>query len=260
MTVSHIFFNREEIEADLVHDEQTRELVPRCKDKCKDTYFDWFTRMIAISTNATFKYDPTKEEIYDFYADENGVKKSKVEDIELEPHEFERISKALQERQQKLPVDKRKVQGDASETGLVKFAQKLFELEDERDKYPIFRYFDNETNQPIECQIPFNSEHKFNLFIRDMDQNNKNPGHRDQGLMVVLKGAPERVLKRCTSVYVDGEERPLTKEELDDIEQANFNFGSQGERVLAVAIRKLDPQVFPKEPAYKFDMSKWKEW
>ena len=51
--------------------------------------------MIAISTNATFKYDPTKEEIYDFYADENGVKKSKVEDIELEPHEFERISKAL---------------------------------------------------------------------------------------------------------------------------------------------------------------------
>ena len=44
--------------------------------------------------------------------------------------------------------------------------------------------------------------------------------------MVVLKGAPERVLKRCTNIYVDGNEMPLTKEEREDIEMANNSFGS----------------------------------
>ena len=73
-------------------------------------------------------------------------------------------------------------------------------------------------------------------------------------MMVVMKGAPERVLKRCSNIYVDGEELPLTPEERQDIEMANTSFGSQGERVLAIAYRKLDPTVFKKSPSYKFDM------
>lgn len=44
--------------------------------------------------------------------------------------------------------------------------------------------------------------------------------------MVVLKGAPERVLKRCSKVYVDGKEIPLNKEDRQEIETANNNFGS----------------------------------
>ena len=83
-----------------------------------------------------------------------------------------------------------------------------------------------DNDKPIECYIPFNSEHKFNLFIRDLERSDKNPSSAEQNLMVVLKGAPERVLKRCTNIYVDGEELPLTKEERNDIELANNSFGS----------------------------------
>ena len=43
----------------------------------------------------------------------------------------------------------------------------LYELEKERSQYPIHRFTDNE--KPVECFIPFNSEHKFNVFIRDMN-------------------------------------------------------------------------------------------
>ena len=73
-------------------------------------------------------------------------------------------------------------------------------------------------------------------------------------MIVVMKGAPERVLKRCSKIYIDGEELPLTQEEREDIEMANTSFGSQGERVLAIAIRKLDPNQFKKSPSYKFDI------
>ena len=98
------------------------------------------------------------------------------------------------------------------------------DIEEERDSYPIHNYQDND--KPIECYIPFNSEHKFNLFIRDLNKSERNPVSADNNLMLVMKGAPERVLKRCSKIIIDGEELPLTKEEIDDIEQANNNFGS----------------------------------
>ncbi len=33
------------------------------------------------------------------------------------------------------------------------------------------------------------------------------------GLIVVMKGAPERVLSRCTKILVDGKELPFDKEQ-----------------------------------------------
>jgi magnesium-transporting ATPase (P-type) len=55
-------------------------------------------------------------------------------------------------------------------------------------------------------QIPFSSEIKFNLFVRDMNRSNQHPEDIDEGLMVVLKGAPERVLNRCSKILVRGQE------------------------------------------------------
>lgn len=74
--------------------------------------------------------------------------------------------------------------------------------------------------------IPFNSEHKFNLFIRDMNHSERNPQNNEDNLMVVLKGAPERVLRRCNKIFIDGEELPLTEAERESIELANNSFGS----------------------------------
>jgi hypothetical protein len=41
-----------------------------------------------------------------------------------------------------LPIEDKKVQGDASETGVVKFVQKLNDLEEVREKYPVHSFSD----------------------------------------------------------------------------------------------------------------------
>ena len=91
-----------------------------------------------------------------------------------------------------------------------------------------------------------------------MNREERNPNNIDDNMMVILKGAPERVLNRCSHIMIDGKECPMTKEEKDDIERANNNFGDDGERVLAIAIKKLDTETYKKTPSYKFDMKGWK--
>lgn len=36
--------------------------------------------------------------------------------------------------------------------------------------------------------------------------------------------------------------------------------GKMGERVLAIARCNLDPEIFTKDPPYRFDVKNWKEW
>lgn len=36
--------------------------------------------------------------------------------------------------------------------------------------------------------------------------------------------------------------------------------GASGERALAFAYLKLDPQTYPKSPLYPFDTADWKRW
>lgn len=108
-----------------------------------------------------------------------------------------------------MPIADKKVVGDASETGVVKFVQTLKDIEDTRTKYPVFSYIENTTNQMIDCAIPFSSEIKFNLYVRDMTADKKKisayeneisdqPAFGD--LTVIMKGAPERILSRCSRI------------------------------------------------------------
>jgi magnesium-transporting ATPase (P-type) len=60
--------------------------------------------------------------------------------------------------------------------------------------------------------IPFSSDIKFNLIIRDMNPSIKNPTMKENNMCVFMKGAPERVLGRCTKILVNGKD-----EELDEV-------------------------------------------
>ena len=80
----------------------------------------------------------------------------------------------------------------------------------------------------------------------------------DAGLCVYLKGAPERVLTRCSKLLVNGEEVPFTDELRNEVSQANSDFGKLGERVLAFARCKLPQSKYGKD--YKFDVKTWKQW
>jgi sodium/potassium-transporting ATPase subunit alpha len=153
------------------------------------------------------------------------------------------------------------VQGDASETGVVKFVQPIHDIEETREKYPVFSYLDRNTKAPTDCAIPFSSEIKFNMFIRDMAADAR-PGSK-QGLgdlMVIMKGAPERILSRCTKILINGEEKPYDLDQQLRVKVANDSLGKMGERVLAVARYNLEPEIFTKDPAYNFDVKTWKQW
>lgn len=104
--------------------------------------------------------------------------------------------------------------------------------------------------------IPFSSEIKFNLFIRDMaagdDPENNN-------LCIYMKGAPERILVRCSKILIGGKEVDFTQELRDEVTKANSDFGKLGERVLAFARCRLDASKYSKS-SYAFDTKTWKEW
>lgn len=70
-------------------------------------------------------------------------------------------------------------------------------------------------------------------------------------LILMIKGAPERVMNMCTSVFVNGVAEPMTPELRAEMEDINETLARRGERVLAFAHLELDRTAFP--PGYVFD-------
>lgn len=156
---------------------------------------------MALGSKASFSYEPSDEDIILFLTKQGNLPKPKEGQTQIEavPRELkEDVRDILIEAEHTLPIKDKRVQGDASETGVIKFVQSLNDLEEVRAKYPVHNYIDNATKVQVDCAIPFSSEIKFNLFVRDMraDPN----GH----LSVIMKGAPERILNRCSHILVNG--------------------------------------------------------
>jgi sodium/potassium-transporting ATPase subunit alpha len=59
------------------------------------------------------------------------------------------------------------------------------------------------------------------MFVRDMNSSIKNPINPKDGLMLIMKGAPERILNRCTKILVNGEERPFDEASRKEVNEAN---------------------------------------
>jgi len=108
----------------------------------------------------------------------------------------------------------------------------------------------------VNCEIPFNSTNKFNLIIWDLfetdDKLDNTPERRN--MMVIMKGAPERIFGRCSHILINGEEVKVTEFHEEAFANANKELGGQGEWVLAFARIYLDPTKFPKD--FKFNMQK----
>ena len=124
-----------------------------------------------------------------------------------------------------------------------------------RQKYPMMKGVDG-----VDALIPFSSDIKFNLLIRDMNPEVARATKEEDNCCVFMKGAPERVLSRCSTVLVDGNIIPKNQHADQEIDSANTRFGGNGERVLAFARKFLDPKIFVKDSGYAFDVKKWKAW
>ena len=136
--------------------------------------------------------------------------------------------------QESVHILKKEVNGDASEAALLKCV--------ELSKGNIVEY--RAKNNKV-CEIPFNSTNKFQVSIHHLDDPNE-----DRHLLV-MKGAPERILERCTSIVIDGTDRPMTEEWKQAFNQAYMQLGGLGERVLGFCDFMLDAKEYPQ--GYAFD-------
>ncbi|KAJ6656033.1 hypothetical protein lerEdw1_004438 [Lerista edwardsae] len=136
--------------------------------------------------------------------------------------------------QENVPIMKRIVVGDASETALLKFSEVVL-----GDVMEI-----RKQNKKV-AEIPFNSTNKFQLSIHETDD------PYDRRFLLVMKGAPERILERCSTMMINGQEEPLNKEKADAFQTAYMHLGGMGERVLGFCHLYLPEDEFP--DTYPFD-------
>ncbi|RYD77759.1 MAG: hypothetical protein EOP84_15150, partial [Verrucomicrobiaceae bacterium] len=91
-------------------------------------------------------------------------------------------------------VLKKETKGDASESAIIKFVEPLRPIKDYR----------------VACQrlasIPFNSSNKWMLAIHEQE----GPGKDELPVMLMVKGAPERVMNMCTTALAQGKRIEIT--------------------------------------------------
>ncbi|KAJ1659897.1 hypothetical protein IWQ61_001090 [Dispira simplex] len=132
-----------------------------------------------------------------------------------------------------VPLEERQILGDATETGLIRFAARHL---DDFDQLP--------TVYPKVFEIPFNSEHKWHMTIHRR-------AHRDGPLTLYLKGAPERVLRLCSTVLTAENPVPLTDQHCKEFQSTYECMAGLGHRVLAFAQLLLPGDSYPED--YNFD-------
>lgn len=54
----------------------------------------------------------------------------------------------------------------------------------------------------------------------------------DKRFLMVMKGAPEKILEKCSTIMVNGQEQPLDKSTAEAFHTAYMELGGLGERVL----------------------------
>jgi len=169
--------------------------------------------------------------------------------------------------QEHLPVLKRDTSGDASESAILKCMElTMGHVNDYRHYFPKI------------CEIPFNSTNKYHVTVHDNTSHNHTEDNQAQpppntsaggtgvgglshidkmsGLndehtyLVCMKGAPERILERCSSILIDGKTVELNEERRELFNEAYLQLGGLGERVIGFCDCELSAKEFPK--GFKF--------
>ncbi|KAL7851307.1 hypothetical protein AOLI_G00216630 [Acnodon oligacanthus] len=134
-----------------------------------------------------------------------------------------------------IPILKRDTAGDASESALLKCIElSCGSVHTLRQK------------NPKVCEIPFNSTNKYQLSIHEIEDS-------PTGHLLVMKGAPERILDKCSTIMINGEELPLDDIWKDAFQGAYMELGGLGERVLGFCHLSLSPSHFPRGFAFDSD-------
>ena len=120
--------------------------------------------------------------------------------------------------------------GEPTECALVNYANKLGLPKTERKKA-----------MPRIGEAPFDSMRKMMSTVHQSE---------DGSITQFTKGAPDEILRRCTTAWIGGKAVTLTDEIRNDIMSANKNMADRALRVLACAFRKWDTQPQNYEDKY----------
>ncbi|KAJ3072686.1 hypothetical protein HDU98_003111 [Podochytrium sp. JEL0797] len=133
-------------------------------------------------------------------------------------------------------VPEQKIIGDATDKGLLEFAASCLANVDK-----LF------TQYPKIFEIPFSSDKKTHLTIH-------RKGHSDGGLTLHVKGAPERVLASCSTIFLNGKAEMITELHKKQFKETYEAMAQRGERVIAFAQFWLPGRKFADN--YRFSLEK----
>ena len=121
--------------------------------------------------------------------------------------------------------------GNASECAMIKFVQSESSQPSDKSDVNTIR-----SSNPTKFAIPFNSKNKYQVHVHEQSENGQH--------VVLMKGAPERILDRCTHAMIDGKVVELTQEERANIVRQQEALSSNGLRCLGFAELELDRNVY----------------
>ncbi|KAG7443376.1 calcium ATPase [Guyanagaster necrorhizus] len=143
-----------------------------------------------------------------------------------------------------LPVEIRKVHGDATDTGLLRFSESIMPIEDSRAAW-------------IErAKLAFNSKNKFAMKllqalpqekpITSMPIFSNDDFNMSSDYVLLVKGAPEIVLRRCSHMMDSkGLIVPMDETIADRLSAIQEQFASNGQRVLLMAKKIIHGSKLP---------------
>ncbi|KAJ3285625.1 hypothetical protein HK104_009401 [Borealophlyctis nickersoniae] len=125
------------------------------------------------------------------------------------------------------PVDSRKVNGDPTDTAILRFTESFPEIQSiitTHDKL---------------FQIPFNSKNKWMLtVVRSTTTTTSTPSPHP---LLLVKGAPDILFKSCTRILrSDGSTSPIDSDVHEEMTRIQEEWGGQGQRVLALCRKEID--------------------
>jgi sodium/potassium-transporting ATPase subunit alpha len=137
-----------------------------------------------------------------------------------------------------LPVNEREIQGNATDSAVLRFAEDAKLGRAVQDSFP--RVF----------SIPFNSKNKWMLSLHDEGTQSEKTDAPDY--LVLVKGAPDVLLPRCSSwlSFHGNKVEPLNVEARKLLSQAQEKLSRSAERVIMLCQRRYKPTASLKSNAF----------
>jgi sodium/potassium-transporting ATPase subunit alpha/H+/K+-exchanging ATPase len=118
------------------------------------------------------------------------------------------------------PLEERLMSGNATDQAIYRFGYQLI---------------DEDIYQPQRAEVSFNSKNKF--MIRLFED--------EKGLQLMIKGAPDILLQKCTQYLTpEGEVLPLDEAEISKMTSVQESWAEKGQRVVLLAYKRVEHSVF----------------